>query len=76
MSPDSQSATQELGEFLNTIPEKAAHHAYSYLKVNVDKLDRLVSSGVLTPDEISERFHTIYQNFDEKLKEHSGFAGT
>ena len=75
LSPDSQTATQELGQFLQTLPDKAAHHAYNFLKVHVEKLDRMASSGVLTPDDISERVHTIYQSFDEKIKEHSGFSG-
>ena len=75
LSPESQTATQELGQFLQTLPDKAAHHAYNFLKVHVEKLDRMASSGVLTPDDISERVHLIYQNLDDKIKEHSGFAG-
>nr|CAH0101346.1 unnamed protein product [Daphnia galeata] len=73
LSPESHSAIIELDQFLQTLPQNAAHHAYSFLRVQADKLDRLVSSGVLTPLEISDRVHNIYQVFDEKLKTHSGF---
>jgi len=75
LSPESHSAIQDLGHFLQTLPQSAAHHAYGYLKVQVEKLDRLVSSGALTPLEISDRVHSIYQKFDDKLKTYSGFAG-
>lgn len=75
LSPESTSAIMELDRFLQTLPSNAAHHAYSFLKMHADKLDRLVSSGVLTPLEISDRVHNIYQLFDEKLKTHSGFLG-
>nr|CAG4649195.1 EOG090X03G5 [Scapholeberis mucronata] len=73
ISPESHSAISELDRFLQTLPPNAAHHAYNFLKTNADKLDRLVSSGVLTPLEISDRVHNIYQLFDEHLKNHSGF---
>ncbi|KAK4010317.1 hypothetical protein OUZ56_019461 [Daphnia magna] len=72
-SPESHASIVELDQFLQTLPQNAAHHAYSFLRVQADKLDRLVSSGVLTPIEISDRVHNIYQLFDEKLKTHSGF---
>ena len=75
LSPESQSATQELNQFLQTLPDKAGHHAYNFLKVHIEKLNRMVSSGVLTPDDISERVHNIYQTLDNKIKEHSGFSG-
>lgn len=74
-SPESHASIVELDQFLQTLPQNAAHHAYSFLRVQADKLDRLVSSGVLTPIEISDRVHNIYQLFDEKLKTHSGFLG-
>jgi hypothetical protein len=75
LSPESHSAIIELDQFLQTLPQNAAHHAYSFLRMQAQKLDGLVSSGVLTPLEISDRVHNIYQVFDEKLKTHSGFLG-
>ena len=75
LSPESHSAILDLDQFLQTLPQNAAHHAYSFLRVQAEKLDRLVSSGVLTPLEISDRVHNIYQVFDDKLKNHSGFLG-
>lgn len=75
LSPESHSAIIELDQFLQTLPQNAAHHAYSFLRMQAEKLDRLVTSGVLTPLEISDRVHNIYQVFDEKLKTHSGFLG-
>lgn len=75
LSPESQAASQELGQFLQTLPDRAAHHAYNFLKVHVEKLDRMASSGVLTPDDLSERIHTIYQSLGDKIRDHSGFSG-
>nr|CAG4641561.1 EOG090X03G5 [Eurycercus lamellatus] len=74
LSPESHSALQDLGQFLKTLPQGVDHHAYNYLKIQVEKLDRLVSSGVLVPLDISDRVHNIYQNFEEKLKNHSSFS--
>nr|CAG4650840.1 EOG090X03G5 [Simocephalus serrulatus] len=74
LSPESHSAIVDLDLFLQTLPQNAAHHAYSFLKVQAEKLDRLVSSGVLSPLDISDRVHSIYQVFDDKLKTHSGFS--
>lgn len=76
LSPESHSAIQDLGQFLQSLPTSAAHHAYGYLKVQVEKLDRLVSSGVLSPLDISDRVHSTYQNFDDKLRGHPSFSGT
>ena len=75
LSPESHLAIVDLDQFLKTLPTNAAHNAYSFFKVQAEKLDRLVSSGVLTPSEISDRVHSIYQLFDEKIKTHSGFSG-
>ena len=41
----------------------------------VDKLDRLVSAGVLTPNDISERVHVIYQTFGDKIKQNQAYEG-
>nr|CAG4636875.1 EOG090X03G5 [Ceriodaphnia reticulata] len=73
LSPESHSAILDLDQFLQTLPQNAAHHAYSFLRVQAEKLDRLVSSGVLTSLDLSDRVHNIYQVFDDKLKNHSGF---
>ena len=74
-SPESHSAIQDLGLYLQTLPQSVAHHAYSFLKTQVEKLDRLASSGVLSPLDLSDRVHTIYQNFEHKLRNHTGFSG-
>nr|CAG4634686.1 EOG090X03G5 [Alona affinis] len=74
LSPESHSAIQDLGQFLQSLPPTSAHQAYSYLKMQVEKLDRLVSSGVLSPMDMSDRVHSTYQNFDDKLKSHSSFS--
>nr|CAG4639888.1 EOG090X03G5 [Daphnia pulex] len=76
LSPESHSAIIELDQFLQTLPQNAAHHAYSFLRMQAQKLDGLVSSGVLTPLEISDRVHNIYQVFDEKLKTHSDMTNS
>nr|CAG4643095.1 EOG090X03G5 [Ilyocryptus agilis] len=68
LSPESHSAVQDLGQFLKTVPDSVAHDSYEYLRKQVEKLDRLVSSGVLTPLDISERVHNIYHNFEEKVR--------
>ena len=76
LSPDSHSATQALGHFLRRLPEAAAHHCYSFLGSRVEKLDRLISNGVLTsPSDISERVHLIYQNYSDEVKSHEAYAG-
>ncbi len=75
LSPESQSATLDLSRYLETVPPTAAHHVYGFLKVSVEKLDRLISSGVLSPMEISDRIHSIYQNLDDKLRNHAAFSG-
>lgn len=74
-SPESHSAIQDLGLYLQTLPQSVAHHAYGFLKTQVEKLDRLASSGVLSPMDLSDRVHTIYQNFEHKLRSHTGFSG-
>lgn len=75
LSPESQSATSDLSQYLQMVPPTAAHHVYGFLKVSVEKLDRLISSGVLSPMEISDRIHSIYQNLDDKLRNNSAFSG-
>nr|CAG4646132.1 EOG090X03G5 [Macrothrix elegans] len=40
----------------------------------VQELGQLVTSGVLSPTEVSDRVQMIYQGFDEKLKSHPAFA--
>ena len=74
-SPESHSAIQDLGLYLQTLPQSVAHHAYGFLKTQVEKLDRLASSGVLSPMDLSDRVHTIYQNFEHKLRSHTVFSG-
>ena len=75
LRPESCSAIVDLDQFLQTLPQNAAHHAYSFLRVQAERLNCLVFFGVIIPMEISDRVHNIYQVFDDKLKNHSGFLG-
>nr|CAG4640729.1 EOG090X03G5 [Eulimnadia texana] len=74
LSPDSHLATQEFGRYLTGLPQPIAHEAYSLLKSQYERLDRLISPGLLSPSDISEILHEMYQAFAEKIKETSSFT--
>ena len=75
LSPESHASTQDFGQFLQKIPQTAAHHAYTFLKSHIEKLDQMVSAGVLSPLDISERFHIVYQTLSDKVKDHVAYTG-
>ena len=74
VSPDSHSATQQLGQFLGRLPQAAAHHSYMYLRSRTEKLERMMARMAL-PSDISEKVHLVYQNFSVLMKDHVAFSG-
>nr|CAG4645421.1 EOG090X03G5 [Lynceus sp. MCZ IZ 141354] len=69
LSPESQNAMEELGRYLQNFPQTVAHDTYKLLRSEVERADRIISAGLMSPAEVSDVLQEIYQSVMDLLKD-------